>query len=188
MGTNTSNFLVASGICQKCVMSALLFNLAIDWVMRKNTEDKARRIRWTLYSTIEDLDYADDLALLSHMHLQEKTNRLQHFRQQSGLEINNNETNVMPINANKPEEITIQGQVLDNTDNFTYLYHNGETSKDIQNRNYKAQTTFIRLNPNWKIQSIYHQNETFNTTLWCRYGAHTSCLHKIIHIFWPKTI
>lgn len=89
-----------------------------------------------------------------HTRTCKKKQRLQHFRQQTVLEINNNESNVMPINTNKPEEITIQGQVLDNTDNFTYLgstiYHNGETSKDIQNRINKGQTTFIRLNPNWK--------------------------------------
>ena len=62
-------------------MSAILFNLAIDWVMRKTTEDTSRGIRWTLFSTLEDLDFADDLALLSHtnQHMQEKTNRLHKY-------------------------------------------------------------------------------------------------------------
>lgn len=100
VGTNTTSFLVESGVCQGCVMSALLFNLAIDWVMRKTTEDKARGIRWTLYSNIEDLDFADDLALLSHTHthLQEKTDRLQHYGQLVGLVININKIKIMPIN------------------------------------------------------------------------------------------
>ena len=59
-------------------MSALLFNLIIDWVMNTTTEDAARGIRWNISSTLEDLDFADDLALLSHTHhhLHEKTNRL----------------------------------------------------------------------------------------------------------------
>jgi hypothetical protein len=42
--------------------------------MRKTTEDAPRGIRWIISSTLEDLDFADDLALLSqtHHHLQEK--------------------------------------------------------------------------------------------------------------------
>ena len=57
-------------------MSALLFNLAIDWIMRQTTGDKNRGIRWNL----EDLDFADDLALLSHTHthIQEKNQRIKH--------------------------------------------------------------------------------------------------------------
>ena len=69
-------------------MSALLFNLVIDWVMRKTTEDAPRGIRWNISSTLEDLDFADDLALLSHTHhhLQEKTNRLSNFANQVGID------------------------------------------------------------------------------------------------------
>jgi hypothetical protein len=49
--------------------------------MRKTTEDAPRGIRWNISSTLEDLDFAYDLALLSqiHHHLQEKTNRLSNF-------------------------------------------------------------------------------------------------------------
>ena len=49
-----------------CVMSALLFCLAVDWVMHRTTEDHARGIQWTLLSTLDDLDYADDIALFSY--------------------------------------------------------------------------------------------------------------------------
>ena len=49
--------------------------------MRRTTENQARGIRWTLLSTLEDLDFADDLALVSHthQHMQEKTSRLSTF-------------------------------------------------------------------------------------------------------------
>ena len=61
-----SSFDVKTGVRRKCPMSALLFNLAIDWVMGQTTSDRIWGIRWTLLSTLEDLDFADDLALLSH--------------------------------------------------------------------------------------------------------------------------
>lgn len=57
-----------TGVRQGCVMFALLFNLVIDLVMCRTTEDKARGIRWTTFSILEILDFADDLALVSHGH------------------------------------------------------------------------------------------------------------------------
>ena len=57
---------VKTGVRQGCVMSSFLFNLAIDWVMRKATEDEKRGIRWKINTILEDLDFADDIALLSH--------------------------------------------------------------------------------------------------------------------------
>ena len=71
----------------RCVMSAFFFNLVIDRMMRHTTEDQPRGIRWTLFDTLEDLDFTDNLALLSHtyQHMQEKTCHLSKFGQQVGL-------------------------------------------------------------------------------------------------------
>ena len=49
---------------QECVMSGFLFLLAMDWIMRKTTADKRREIGWNLTTVLEDLDFADDIALL----------------------------------------------------------------------------------------------------------------------------
>ena len=51
-------------------MSTLLFNLVVHWIMQRTTEDQIRGIRWTPFSYLEDLDYADGLhiALLTHTH------------------------------------------------------------------------------------------------------------------------
>ena len=57
---------VKTGVRQRCVMSTVLFNLVVDWIMRRTTEDQNSGIRWTPLSYLEDLDHADDLALLSH--------------------------------------------------------------------------------------------------------------------------
>ena len=45
MGSSSLNNQVKTGVPQGCVMSAVLFNLVIDWVMRNTTEDQPRRIR-----------------------------------------------------------------------------------------------------------------------------------------------
>jgi hypothetical protein len=47
-------------------MSYILFIIAIDWVMRTTLTEVNTGLRWKLCTTLEDTDYADDLALLSH--------------------------------------------------------------------------------------------------------------------------
>ena len=43
----------------------MLFNIVIDDVLRKSFS-AARGITWALNRRLEDLDYADDICLLSH--------------------------------------------------------------------------------------------------------------------------
>ena len=85
-------------------MSAMFFNMTIDWVMRRSTKDQSRGHRWTLFSTLEDLDFADDQALVSHthQHMQEKTTRLGTYAQQVGLKISQKKTEVMLLNVSNP--------------------------------------------------------------------------------------
>ena len=85
-------------------MSAMLYNMTIDWLMRHTIEDQSRGIRLTLFSTQEDLDFAYDLALVSHthQHMQEKTTRLSTYAQQVGLKISKEKKEVMLLNASNP--------------------------------------------------------------------------------------
>ena len=75
-------------------MPSFLFNLAIDWVMRKATEDEKRGIGWKINTILEDLDFADDIALLSHtfQHIQQKTNRLSQYAKYMYIGLNISET------------------------------------------------------------------------------------------------
>ena len=58
-------------------MSGFIFVLIMDWVMR-HINNRKRGLLWKLTSVLEDLDYADDVALFSSRFadLQEKTDRL----------------------------------------------------------------------------------------------------------------
>ena len=65
-GSETSDwFKIKSGIKQGCVVSGFLFLLALDCIMRKVTADKRKGKRWKFTTVLEDLDFADDIALLS---------------------------------------------------------------------------------------------------------------------------
>jgi hypothetical protein len=67
--------------------------------MRKSTYNTNLGIKWINNTTLEDLDFADDLALLSenHQDAQEKTIRLHYFASQIGLQINSSKTKIMDL-------------------------------------------------------------------------------------------
>ena len=208
------SFSVKTGVRQGCCMSAMLFNLTIDWVMRQTTADQARGIRWTLLTQLEDLDFADDLALMSHIHqhMQEKTSRLNTFAQQVGLKISQKKTEVMMLNVSNPLPVTINEEELTTTEEFTYLgstvRHDGGAGSDIKNRLSKARNAFRMLNNVWKssqysikLKLRLYQSCVISTLL---YGSgcwrmtesdlnklstfHTKNLRRILRIFWPETI
>ena len=158
VGQGNLSFEVKTGVRQGCVMS-VQFNIAIDWVLRRTVEDQRRDTRWTLFSTLEDRDFADDLALLSHarQHIQEKTDRLSIFSNQVGLTISLKKTEAMCVNVPSPTEIRVRGQGSPYTDKFTYLgsvlCQDGGTGVDIQNRLNKARNAFTSLRSVWRSAS-----------------------------------
>ena len=129
-------------------MSALLFNFTIDWVMRRTREAETKGIKWTPFFTLNDLDFADDLALISHTHrhMQNKTDKLLFIGQQVGLKITQQKTEVMIINVPSPTPKQLEKQDLCITDKFTYLGSilsiDGSAKKDIKRRLNKARNVF----------------------------------------------
>ena len=43
-----------------------LLPIRIDWVMKETTLGTKAGIKWTFTETLDDLDFADDIALLAH--------------------------------------------------------------------------------------------------------------------------
>ena len=78
-----------------------LFLLVINWIMRTTTEGKKNGIQWNPWTQLEDLDFADDLALLSHNHdqMQGKTTGLAATSERTGLKINRGKSKVLRINT-----------------------------------------------------------------------------------------
>ena len=67
-----------SGVKQGCLLSGLLFVIVIDWLMKRTTEGRDTGVEWVNGEILEDIDYADDLALPSEGYedAQEKMTRL----------------------------------------------------------------------------------------------------------------
>ena len=86
----TEWFEVKSGVKQGCNMSGFLFLLVIDWVMRRTVAHGETGIRWKMTTMLEDLDFADDLALISSTftQIQKKIDHLNRNRKGTGLKIN----------------------------------------------------------------------------------------------------
>ena len=69
------------------------------------------RLQWTLFSYLEDVDFADLIALSATLsHLQEKCDRLSSFARKTGLYINLKKTQVIYVDGPKhPESPTVEG-------------------------------------------------------------------------------
>jgi hypothetical protein len=65
-GQLTETFQTTSGVRQGCLLSPLLFLVVPDGVLNELFSKKSRGISWGLTQTLEDLDYADDICLMSH--------------------------------------------------------------------------------------------------------------------------
>ena len=158
-------FNVRTGVRQGCLLSPFMFLLVIDWIMRTTTEGKKNGIQWTLWTQLEDLDFADDLALLSHNHdqMQSKTTRLAATSERTGLKINRGKSKVMRINTTNENPITVGGEQLEEVDSFTYLGSvidkEGGTDVDVRARIGKARAAFNMLgnifNSNVKSVLLY---------------------------------
>jgi hypothetical protein len=156
-GTGTPEwFTIKSGVKQGCDMSGFLFLLVIDWIMRKTTSSSNTGIRWNITSKLEDLDYADDIALLSSTkdQMQRKSNLLNTYAKSTGLKINAAKTKAMRMNTNN-QPIEIDDTTVDDVKHFIYLYvgatvsKTGGTNEDIRRRLGHARLAYNKLKSVW---------------------------------------
>ena len=159
-GRLSEEFQVTTGVRQGCLLSPLLFLVVLDWVTRTAYASSGKGIQWTLTSKLEDLDFADDLALLSHrlQDMQEKVEALGETSQCVGLKISQEKTKVLRTNNRQEEPVQDEGQAVEDVDEFVYLgskiSKSGGTDEDIQARIRKARHAFTILRPVWRSTAI----------------------------------
>ena len=113
---------------------------------------------------MEDLDFADDLALFSssHQQMQEIAELLNTVSTQLGLNINRSKTTIMTASTTNNTPITLNGEPLEETDSFTFLdstIKNGGADEDVKAKMQKARVAFITLGTFWNAkQSSLIQN------------------------------
>ncbi|VDO59449.1 unnamed protein product [Schistosoma margrebowiei] len=166
--------------------------------MKTSTPEAKRGTQWILRIQLDDLDFADDLVLLSQTQkqMQEKT------------------TSVAAASAAIActNSITIDGKDLEDVKTFTYLGsiidEHGGSDADVKARISKARAAYLQLRNVWNSKQLSTNTKVriFNTNVKTilLYGAETwrttksiiqkiqvfinSCLRKILQIRWPDTI
>ncbi|VDP43208.1 unnamed protein product [Schistosoma curassoni] len=95
----------------------------VDWIMKTSTSERKHGIQWTAQNQLDDLDFTDDLALLSHTHeqMQIKTASVAAVSASVGLNIHKGKTNVLKFKAENNNPITLDGETLEDVESFTYL-------------------------------------------------------------------
>ena len=72
---------------------------------------------------LDDLNFTDDLALLSHNHsqMQDKTTLLETTSAGTGLKINRKQTELMKMNTTANATVTVGGKFIREVEPFVYL-------------------------------------------------------------------
>ena len=113
-GQLSDSFEVKTGVRQGCLLLPFLFLLVIDWIMKITTTGRNNGIQWTLWMQLDDLDFADDMVLLSHNHnqMQHKTTLLETTSAGTGLKINRKKTELMKMNTTANAPVTVGGDSI----------------------------------------------------------------------------
>ena len=210
----TDTFEVTTGVKQGCILSPFLFLLGIDWVMKSVINGKTRGIRKTLTSLLEDLDFADDIALLLHRHqdMQAKIDDMTRKAGEIGLKSSTKKTKHLRMNSRTEAAIMLNGEEIEDIEDFTYLGSkmttSGDTEKEIRTRISKVSQAFATLRSTWRSRNVSTKTKIrllkSNVLSTILYGAESwkmtktishklevfqnISLRRIFNIFWPNTI
>ena len=212
-GRKTETLSMRTGVRQGCLLSPLLFLVILDWVTR-TAFSRRREIQWSLTISLEDLGFADDLALLSHsiQDVKDKTQALQEQSAKVGLKINATKTKLTRVGTKQDDGVMIAGEQIEEVDEFRYLgsivSKKGGTDEDIQARIGKARQAFTMLRPIWRSTALTTRTKLrvfgSNVKAVLLYGAETlkltkelkqklqvfnnKCLRSILQIWWSRRI
>ncbi|TNN18697.1 Retrovirus-related Pol polyprotein, partial [Schistosoma japonicum] len=92
-----------------CLLSPFLFLLVVDWIMKTSTSEEKHGIQWTSRMQLDDLDFADDLALLSHtqQQMQVKTTKVAATSASIGLNIHKGKSKILKFNTESTDLIEL---------------------------------------------------------------------------------
>ena len=159
-GHLSSSFEIGTGVRQGCLLSPFLFILAIDWILKETTKGRRNGIQWTLWKQLDDLDFADDIAFISHTYeqMQAKTDYLDNISKQVGLKIHPLKSKILKVGKVSSTSVRLGNTELEEVKEFTYLGSiidkKGGTEADIKARIGEARLAFTQLQKVWKASKI----------------------------------
>ena len=175
-GNISDPFQVTTGVLQGDVLAPFLFIILIDYLMMKATEDTdsgvvthPRQSRRHPAKILNDLDFADDIALLesSIPSAQSQLTSTAAAAEQLGLIISVPKTEYMTINCNPQPPLQVYGQPIKHVSNFKYLGSMMASGiSDQTRRRALAWVAFWKLEKIWRSPSISISTKIklFNTT------------------------
>ena len=147
-------FPITTGLRQGCVMSPSLFNIYMDAMMRRVTEEAAGGVM-VGDERVVDLDLADDVALLadSWLVMVAMVMRMERVTQRFGINISARKSEVLFIGRGegdvRMEDLQLRGQPMKRVEEFTYLgsiiTSDGKCIQDIERRRAGATRAFGTL-------------------------------------------
>jgi len=123
----------------------------MDGVLHRALDGKKRGLTWRLQESLEDLEYADDVCLVSYKyeHMHGKLDDLWKESKKAGLVINSLKTEEIRVNTTVNQGLRLNGEDIKRSSDFCYLgcivAKNGGTSKEVNSRIQKARESFSKL-------------------------------------------
>ena len=159
----TDSFMIRAGVLQGDILAPYIFIIVLDYVMRVALgNDEAnlgftisqRRSRRQPAEILADLDFADDIALMSDTisQAQELLTRVEDAADTVGLHMNVSKTKVLAYNMKNAISLTTKcGSPLDQVQDFQYLGSwVDESEKDFNVRKALAWKACNKMHSLWK--------------------------------------
>ncbi|VDO75298.1 unnamed protein product [Schistosoma curassoni] len=144
---------------------SLKADVAIDWMMKTSTSEGKHGMQ------LDDLDFADDLALLSQTQPQiQKTTNVASASAAVGLNIHRGKSKILRYNTACTNPITFDREDLQGVKAFTYLGsiidEQGGSDADVKMQIGKARVAYLKLRNIWNSKQLSTNTKVriFNTT------------------------
>ena len=128
--------------------------------METVTQGRRHGIRLTQITVLQDVDYADDIGLLTskQQDAQRKAERLSITANTIVLKFNIQKTKVMRKNIRVNDSIMIDGEHLEDVEELTYLgtksTNTGDCNEDINTRIRNVDQAFAMMKPVWRATNL----------------------------------
>jgi hypothetical protein len=161
----TEGFHPSAGVLQGDTLAPFLFVLVLDLLLRAAIDEPNLGLRLEDAKgpsvRISDLDYADDIALLSTTEAEAQT-MLSNVAAQAlrvGLAINISKTEFIATNFDTPVSLSLNNVPLNKVDDYRYLGSFLSSDTDVAARVGQAWRTMSSLAPVWKSVVVSDNNK-----------------------------